>query len=281
MKRFVLCLLVIPSTIAADEVVLRGGGRLTGIIVEHSARSIVIETGRGRITLPLARVERIVPGASPLDSYRRRAKALSATDVKGWLDLALWAQDVGLATQARAAFEHVVALEPGNAAAQRGLGNVLLDDRWVSPEESFRARGYVLFEGSWVTPAERESALAEQAARNEAIRAEQDRTEAAARAREAEARARTAEAEARRAEADARAAETGGVPLWGSFGPGFVTAPPVFPFCPICRHRHAPGSCTGVAPPPPQRPAPAGSPHRAGSARRPSSAAARLAPDRR
>lgn len=232
MKRLALSVfLLIPTSLAADEVVLRGGGRLIGIVVERSATSVVIETGPGRITLPLARIERILPGTSPLETYGRRAGALPATDARGWLDLGLWARDQGLATQARAAFERVVALDPGNAVAQRAVGNVLLGERWVSPEESFRARGYVLFEGDWVQPAERDAIVAEQAARAEA------------RVREAEARARTAEAEARRAEADARAAETPGIPLWGTLGPGFAPTPSVIAFCPICGNGHAPGSC--------------------------------------
>ena len=246
MKRFALVLLLVPCTLAADEVLLRGGGRLHGIVVEHSADSIVVETGPGRITLPLARIERIVPGTSQLATYRRRAGALTSTDVQGWLELALWAQDVGLATQARAAFEHVVSLDPANAKAQRGLGNVLLGERWVTPEESLRARGYVPFEGNWVTPAERDAAMAERVAQAEAARAAQEQ---AARTREAEARARTAEAEARRAEADASASEAGGIPLWGSFGPGFVASPTLIALCPVCRHRHAPGPCSGSQPP--------------------------------
>jgi hypothetical protein len=215
---------------------------------------VVIEAGPGRISLPMARVESIVKGTSPLESYRQRSRRLAPDDVAGWLTLALWAQEQGLATQARAAFERVAALDPGNATAQAALGNEVLGGRWVSREESLRARGYVLFEGSWVTPAEREGALAERAAR---ARDEQQRAEADARIREAEARARTAEAEARRADSELGAAEGAGIPLWGSLATGFAGVPTLVAVCPVCGHRHRPGFCTGVTvPPPPPRPLP-------------------------
>ena len=34
-----------------------------------------------------------------------------------------------------------------------------MDGRWMSQEESYRARGYVSFEGEWMTPAEHEARL--------------------------------------------------------------------------------------------------------------------------
>jgi hypothetical protein len=139
-----------------------------------------------------------VPSTSPLATYRQRARALEAKDVSGWLELALWARDQELLTQAREAFAHVLTLDPANASAHQALGDVLVADRWMSPEESYRAKGYVRFEGEWVTP-EAQAALIR--ARSDEAAAARSRAEAEARVREAEARARAAEADARRAEA--------------------------------------------------------------------------------
>jgi len=190
----------------ADEVFLRGGGSIHGEVVQRSAASVVMEVGPGRMTLPMSRVDRIVATTSDLTIYRARAARLAPGDVAGWLALAHWAEGRDLLTQAREAYEHVVAVDPENAAANAALGRVRLAGRWVTAEESYRARGYVPFEGGWMTPEERSAVLADRAAE---ARARELTAEAGARAREAEARARTAEADARRAEADAQGGGTG------------------------------------------------------------------------
>jgi hypothetical protein len=223
-----VCVFVAGPAAWADEVFLRGGGSIHGEVVQRTATSIVMEVGPGRMTLPMSRVDRIVATTSDLSIYRDRAARLAPGDVAGWLVLARWAEGHDLLTQAREAFEHVVAVDPDNAAANAALGRVRLAGRWVTAEESYRARGYVPFEGGWVTPEERAAALADRAAET---RARQLTAEAQARAREAEARARTAEADARRAEAEAQAG-TGipypyvygglGIPVGygGVYGPG-------------------------------------------------------------
>jgi hypothetical protein len=199
----------------ADEVFLRSGGRLNGVVVERRADGIVVDVGPGRVTLPLRLVERIVEGTPAFEIFRQRSARLSPTDVKGWLELAQWARDHDLLTQSRQALEHVLGIEPGNPVAHRDLGHVMIDGRWMTTDEGYRARGYVQFEGSWVTPEERLAMIGERAAEAQARQAEM---EAIARAREAEARARTAEAEARQAEAAAATTTAGGIPLDLAYG---------------------------------------------------------------
>lgn len=200
MRLLALVSLLLPASVFGDQILLKGGARLDGVVVERRESSVVIEVAPGRITIPASRIERIIEGGSLLASYRERAASLSPTDVSGWLTLAQWAQERELLTQAHQAFERVASLDPGNAAAQRALGRVLLNGEWVSAEESYRARGYVQYEGRWLTLPERDEAVREAAA---SAAAERERLELAARAREAEATARIAEAEARRAEAEA------------------------------------------------------------------------------
>jgi hypothetical protein len=208
-------MVALPLVAGADEIFLRSGGRLSGVIVERRADSIVVDVGPGRVTLPSRLVERISDGKPAFEVFRERAERLDAADVKGWLELGLWARDRDLLTQARQAFEHVVSMEPANPIAHRELGDVQVDGRWMNHEEGLRARGYVKFEGVWVTPDERAAMLEERAA---AAQARQAEIEASARAREAEARARVAEAEARQAEAAASATE--GIPLGLAYGGG-------------------------------------------------------------
>jgi hypothetical protein len=91
-------------------------------------------------------------------------------DLEGWRELARWAQDRVLVTQSREAWTQVLALAPDDPEANAALGRVLVDGRWVTEEEGFRARGYVEFEGEWMTPAERQMILEDRRAREEADR---------------------------------------------------------------------------------------------------------------
>jgi hypothetical protein len=214
----------------------------------------------------MSRVDRIVATTSDLSLYRERAARLAPGDVAGWLGLARWAEGRDLLTQAREAYEHVVAVDPENAAANAALGRVRLAGRWVTAEESYRARGYVLFDGAWVTPEERSAALADRAAE---ARARELAAEADARAREAEARARTAEADARRAEAEAQGSSSG-IPYpyvyggGGIYGGGVVYGPGSYGGRPHRGHgsRVRPPVVIVAPPPPPTRDEGGSAPHR-------------------
>ena len=268
MKRLALVSLIAlaPGLAAADQVFLTSGGEITGDIIERRPSALVLDVGAGRVTLPMSIVVRVVSSTTDLGLFRSRAQALAARDVSGWLDLAAWAQGHELASQAREAWEHVLAVDPGNSAAQLGLGHVRVGDRWMTVSEANRARGLVEFEGHWVTPEERQTLVADRVAYAEERQAER---EADARVREAEARAREAEARASAAEAEARQGEepvASGIPYPYLLGPSY--GPLVaFPF-PVRPHHHHHGS-TGfvppvrVAPPPPRRdPAPVPAPAR-------------------
>ena len=107
----------------------------------------------------------------------------------------------------------MLAASPDDPRANQALGNVQMDGRWVSEDESYRARGYVKFEGEWITPAEHEAILRERSAE-----ADRDRQQKAAEARARDAEARADEAEARAREAESQQVE--GIPLWYGWGPG-------------------------------------------------------------
>ena len=207
------CLLVCVGLPAhADEVVLKGGRSLFGEVVGRTATTVTIEIAPGRVTFPLSAVDHISSGPSALGAFRERSQRLAQDDAAGWLALALWARDHGLATQANEAFERVTAIDPANATAQQALGRVRVGDQWMAREDGYRAQGLVELQGEWLTPQERDARLVQ--ARTEA-EIERQRIESEAKVREAEARAREAEAEARRAEAEATAPV---VPFWMSAG---------------------------------------------------------------
>jgi len=241
-----------PSLAHADSVFLKSGGEVKGEVVEQRADAVVLEVGPGRITVPMKNVARIVSSTTDLGLYHARATALASRDVPGWLSLAAWARKHDLATQARDAYEHVLAVDPMNADAHLALGNVRLGDRWVSGAEANRARGLVEFEGTWMTPEERQLRFEERAA---ADQERQAMREGDARAREAEARAREATARAEAAEADARQARDGqaadsGIPLGYGYGVGYGLGP-YNPFPVVVTPRPRPDHGHGGHRPPP------------------------------
>lgn len=174
MKRTLMVIALAAAPLFADEVHLKGGGRITGEIVERTEDSVTVDIGRGLITARMSSVVSIDEGTSPLQEYRARAAALPAGDAKAWRELARWAQGWTLSTQAAEAYSKVLAILPGDAEANRALGRVLHDGRWVGEEESYRARGYVEFEGEWMRPGERQAILHERQAQEEAARRENE-----------------------------------------------------------------------------------------------------------
>ena len=235
-------LLALSAAAPADEVYLKGGGRLSGRVVSRSETKVEVDVGAGRISVPASSVLRVEAGRSALQEYEERAATLAPADADGWVALGQWADAHGLGSQAREAYHRALAVSPLDPRPNEALGKVLLDGRWVSEDDSYRARGYVPFEGDWITPAEHAAILRERAAADDAQR---QRLEAEARAREAEARA--ADAEARAKEAEAQQTDDG-IPLWYAWGGGpwyWPSTPPSRPVSPPSRP---------VAPP--NRPAP-------------------------
>ncbi len=203
----------LPAATLADVVYLNSGGKLEGRIVSQTDETVEVDIGAGTLSFPMSSVDRIEEGRSPLDDYDEKAAALASDDLDGWLELARWASRAGLGTQARLAYERALTIEPNNAEANRAMGRVELDGRWVSEEEAYRAQGLVNFEGRWMTPEEQEAIVRSR---------EAEQAAAAARAQTADAIARQADARAREAEAEAEAQrQTYQSPLyWGTWGPG-------------------------------------------------------------
>jgi hypothetical protein len=159
------------------------------VVLEETATHVTVQTGPGEVRLPRARVDRIVRSTSDLSEFQARADALLLGTAADWLDLALWATEHDLATQAAMAYRRVLAVDPENVEAREALGQQKVADRWLSSDEVHRARGQVRFEGEWLSPADRDAILA---SRSSGDRRDADRRNAATRAQEAAQRARAA-----------------------------------------------------------------------------------------
>ncbi len=232
MKRVIVLIALAAVPAVADDVYLRGGGRITGEIVEQTDESISVDIGGGSLTVKMSSVVGIEKGTSPMQEYRARAAEIPAGDAEAWRELAQWATGNALGSQVEDAYSHVVAILPDDEEANRALGRVRLDGRWVSEEESYRAQGYIEFEGEWMTPGERQAILAERQARDDEYR---QANEARIQAIEAEQRAQKEREEAE------REASSGGLPVYGDpvywgwgAGPGYWSRLPVqLPAAPV------------------------------------------------
>ena len=170
MKRVFVIIALATGPIFADEVYLRGGGQITGEIVEQSDDAVTVDIGGGTITTRMSNVVRIEKGISPLQEYRVKAESVPDNDAEGWRELARWARGNALTSQSQEAYSQVVAIVPDDEEANHALGLVRLDGDWVTEDENYLAQGYVEFEGQWMTPGEQKSILADRQARELADR---------------------------------------------------------------------------------------------------------------
>ncbi|RLE35024.1 MAG: hypothetical protein DRJ61_04065 [Acidobacteria bacterium] len=157
MRKIIVIVVIVlaAGAVFADDVYLRGGGQITGVIVEQSEESVTVDIGGGTLTARMSSVVRIEKRDSPLQEYRTRAEGIPPDDAEAWRELAQWATGETLSSQASEAYSYVIAVLPDDHEANRALGRVLLDGKWVTEEESYRARGFVEFEGEWLTRDER------------------------------------------------------------------------------------------------------------------------------
>jgi hypothetical protein len=202
-RRLFVIIVLAAAPALADDIYLRGGGQITGQIIDQTEDSVTVDIGGGTITAKMSSVVKIDKNTSPLQEYRTRASEIPAGDAEAWRELARWANGYSLSSQAREAYREVLKILPDDEEANRATGMVKLDGKWVTEEESYRAQGYVQFEGKWMTPAEQQSILADRQAQQAQAEADRKANEAEVAAIEAEQRADKKREDEERAELDA------------------------------------------------------------------------------
>jgi hypothetical protein len=194
----------------ADELTLKDGEKIEGVVVD-SGDEVVVHLDFGDIGIAKSEVASIRRGDTPLSELAARRAKIGARDVKGLLDLALWVEQNGLSTNARAIYREVIAIEPGQEHARAVLGYRKKDGQWLTEDEFNTASGLVRHEGRWMRPEEKAALEAEETeARNTRLAAAEERAAKAEAALRAERQAA--------ADAGAAAAEEGEGALWG-YGP--------------------------------------------------------------
>ena len=183
--------LALAAGASADVVYLKNGKSIEGQVVVEGDR-VTVKIPYGTVSFPRSKVLRIEKGVSAVGIYEKRRAALPAGDAAARLKLAAWCREERLPNRADGLLREVLAIDPENAEARRLLGYVWHEDRWMKPEEKYRAQGLVEFEKQWHKP---ESVAEIKRARAAARGAEEQRRKA-----ELELQIRAAELEKLRAE---------------------------------------------------------------------------------
>ncbi|MDP6386635.1 MAG: hypothetical protein QGI93_10625 [Planctomycetota bacterium] len=152
------------GTASADLILLKDGRRFEGTILKETATEVLFETRFGELKFPRSEISRLERGLTPSQEFNQRWKdCKSAND---YFVLGQWAAKKQLRADMRRAMKKVVSFEPDHAGANKALGLVPYNGRWVKPEErerlkakdhseDMRQRGLVQHEGEWVTLAEK------------------------------------------------------------------------------------------------------------------------------
>jgi hypothetical protein len=176
MMRTLFLSLALASAALADEIVLRNGSAFSGIVREEGDR-VIVEMDYGTMTFKKVDVRSISRGEDVISQFQ--AKARTATDVKGMMELAAWARDKGLAGRASELHRKVIVLDPDQAEARKALGYEKVNGLWLTGDDLMTARGYVKIGGRWMSKDSADRILEQEAqARIETDRLAQARREA-------------------------------------------------------------------------------------------------------
>ncbi|MFG0320178.1 MAG: hypothetical protein ACF8XB_23095 [Planctomycetota bacterium JB042] len=158
---------VLASSVAADVVHLKNGGKLHGEILSDDGAFVEVKTKFGVQKIAKADVKEIERKRTPAQEIDDRLGSLAADDADGVFALAVLAEERRLRKRHRELLDRVLEIDPEHDGANRALGRVKYKGTWVRPEErerleqesraeQMRAQGMVEHDGRWVTPEEKE-----------------------------------------------------------------------------------------------------------------------------
>lgn len=150
----------IASRAPADIVRLRNGGLLRGRVAidDRGAddRQLTITTLSGAVVVIDRRhVDSVTRRPVAREEYEVRA-ALAENSIDAQWTLAEWCREHNFDAARETHLRRILALDPDNELAHRGLGHIRRNGQWTTHAELMRERGYVKHRGRYVTPQELE-----------------------------------------------------------------------------------------------------------------------------
>ncbi|HUS57248.1 MAG TPA: HEAT repeat domain-containing protein [Planctomycetota bacterium] len=148
--------LLLAAVCRGDILHLKNGNKIEGQITSEGDADVRIRTTVGSVTIKRDDIERIEKKVSPLQQYENTAGTIDDDDSVGHYTLGMWCKENGLKKQAREQFLKTLAANPEHVDAHKELGHVLHAGKWMTEEESMKAKGFVLHQGRWITSNEAE-----------------------------------------------------------------------------------------------------------------------------
>jgi hypothetical protein len=149
-------LLLLSVVALADDLRLKDGRVLSGIVVKEDDRYTVADRDR-KHAVKASEVDRVDKKRCFMDEYAERLEAVSKTDAEALYDFGRWLEENAWGSRARVVFEQVIAIDPDHKGARGALGHKLYEGEWLTPEQINKRDGLVEFEGRWFTPHELET----------------------------------------------------------------------------------------------------------------------------
>ena len=153
-----LLLAVMTAPAAADLVVLKTGGRISGELQRESSPAaggdqVSIRTLTGAIiTVPRSDVASVTKRRLVFEQYDALKKTAPDT-VEGQWELSQWCLEKSL-KEREVHLKRIIELDPDHEGAHHGLHHVRYDGQWSTRDEVMTARGYIKHKGKYVLPQE-------------------------------------------------------------------------------------------------------------------------------
>jgi hypothetical protein len=142
---------------AADEIVLKGGGRVSGDVTSREDGRIVLQTAYGSVTFESTDISEVRYSSAREKEIRDQLKGLSPTDIPGRLKLASQASAEGYADLSKSVYTQVIALDADDKTARAALGYVSFEGEWVTPKDRALHPGLVPYQGKWLSAEDRDA----------------------------------------------------------------------------------------------------------------------------
>jgi hypothetical protein len=163
----VCSLLFATSFVLADDVKLKSGKVIKDVnLIKKTKRFYKFRQLNGQeMKLSVDSVAEVIEKPTLWDEFKKRKKALKPKDAKGFFELAVWAKEKGLKKDWRPVMKQVLKIDKKHEGANKAMGRVLHDGKWISKKEAdrarqkameadYKARGWKRKGGKYVSPAE-------------------------------------------------------------------------------------------------------------------------------
>lgn len=159
-RRAVLGLwLALSTTLTADTVIKKDGGKVNGIVLEEESddAKLTIQTRFGKQRIARNVIQEIQYGGESVQDYKVAAEKYKDT-AEDQFKLAIWCLENKYRKEYTKHLKRVIELDKDHPEARRRLGYQLHDGKWMTNDEFKESQGYIKHNGKWMLPQEKELA---------------------------------------------------------------------------------------------------------------------------